>query len=135
MKSPTAVFFLLLTSVAFVSAGEKPIVGKLGKPVGTELTIEGTFQGRKNSWLLVSKVNEKKLTSPVLMPTENLETFAHIPTNTVCRFKGKEITYVVQSVVDPKTGREMQQASAGRHFDFMVTKVLAPRGVKTRDEK
>lgn len=128
-------FFLLLTSVAFVSAGEKPIVGKLGKPVGSELTIEGTFQAGKNSWLLVSKVNEKKLTSPVLIPTDNLDPVAHISTSTICRFKGKEITYVVQSIVNPKTGRELQQASAGRHFDFIVTKVLAPRGVKTRDEK
>ncbi|MDB6024067.1 MAG: hypothetical protein JWM68_290 [Verrucomicrobiales bacterium] len=135
MKSAIRVFFLLLMSVAVASAGESPIVGKLGKAVGTAMTIEGTFQDGKNSWLLVSTVNDKKLATPVLMPTENLDPFAHIPTNTVCRFQGKEITYVVEAVIDPKTGREMQQASSGRHFDFKVTKVLAPGGVKTRDEK
>jgi len=128
-------FFLLLASRALVSAGEKPIVGKLGKPVGTELTIEGTFQAGKNSWLLVSKVDEKQLTNSVLMPTYNLDPFARIPTNTVCRFKGKELTYVVQKVIDPKTGRDAQQALSGRHFDFKVTEVLVPKGVKTRDAK
>src|SRR3954470_13953074 len=135
MKSQPAVLFSLLTIAVLVSAGETPIVGKLGKPVGTELMIEGSFLSGKNSSLLVAKVDGKKLSSPVLMPTDNLDPLAHISTNTVCRFKGKEITYVVRPDIDPKTGREMQQASAGRHFDFKVTKVLAPKGVKIRDEK
>jgi hypothetical protein len=135
MKSLVTLSLLLLGSVALVSADDKPMVGKLGKPVGTELTIEGTFQAGKNSWLLVSKVNDKKLTNPVLMPTENLDPLAKLPTSTLCRFKGKEITYVVESVIDPKTGNEMQQAAPGRHFDFKVTEVLVPKGVKTIDEK
>ncbi len=135
MKLRTAVFFSLLSSVVLVSAGETPMVGKLGKPVGTELTVEGTFQGGKNSWLLVSSVNGEKQAPPVLIATDNVDPFAHIPTNAVCRFRGKEITYVVRSAIDPKTGHDMQQASPGRHFDFKITKVLAPAGVKTRDEK
>jgi len=134
MKSHTAAFFSLLMAVVMVSADESPIIGKLGKPIGTELTIEGTFQAGKNSWLLVRQVDGEKLASPVLTPTDNLDPLARIPTNTVCRFKGREITYVVKSIVDPKTRREMQQASAGRHFDFMVTEVLAPKGLKTRDQ-
>ncbi len=99
-----------------------------------KMTIEGTFQGGKNSWLLVTKVNGEKLTNAVSVPTDNLDPLAHIPTNTVCRFKGKEITYVVRPIIDPKTGLQMQQASPGRHIDFKVTEALAPKGVKTRDE-
>lgn len=135
MKSHIALFFLLLASVVLVSAGESPLIGKLGKPVGTELTIKGTFQAGKNSWFLVTNVNEDKLTTPVLLPAQNLDPFAHIPLNTVCRFRGQEISYVVKAVIDRKTGREMQQASAGHHFEFRVKKVLAPEGVKTRDER
>jgi hypothetical protein len=134
MNAHTAVCFSVLLAVVIASAGEAPIIGPLGKPVGTELTIEGTFQAGKNSWVLVTTVDGQKLTHPVLVSTCNLDPLAHIPTNAVCRFKGKEITYVVKAVVDPKTGRELQQASPGRHFDFEVARVLAPKGLKTRDE-
>ena len=117
-------------------ADEGPLVGKLGKPVGTELTIEGTFQARKNSWILVSEVNGEKLSPAVLMATSNSgDPFSGIPPNTVCRFKGKEITYVVQNIIDPKTGLPGQQPAGGRHFDFKVTEVLSPKGVKIPDEK
>ena len=79
MKSRTAVFFSFLLSAVLVCADETPIVGKLGKPVGTDMTVEGTFQGGKNSWLLISSVNGEKLTRPVLIATDNLDPFAHIP--------------------------------------------------------
>ena len=115
---------------------EKPLVGKLGKPVGTELTIEGTFQAGKNRWVLVAEVNGEKLSPAVLMATSNSgDPLSGIPPNTVCRFKGKEITYVVQNIIDPKTGQPGQQPTGGRHFDFKVTEVLSPKGVKITDEK
>jgi hypothetical protein len=134
MKSFIAVFFSLLSVLVFVSAGETPIVGKLGKPIGTELTVEGTFQAGKNSWILVKKVNGEKLPAPILIATGNLDPFSRIPTNTVCQFKGKEITSVMENQFDPKTGTT-QQAAPGRHFVFEVTEVLAPKGIKVKDSK
>lgn len=99
------------------------------------MTIEGTSQAGKNNWVLVTMVNDNKLSDLIMISTTNLDPFARIPTNTLCRFKGKEITYVVQEITDPNTGWPMQQASSGRHFDFKVTKVFAPEGVKIREEK
>ncbi len=129
------VFLILMAGISgFTFANEQPIIGKLGKPVGTELTIEGTFQGGKNSWILVTKVNEKELSSPVLIAT-SLDTFEAIKTDAGCRFKGMEVTYVVKPVIDPTTGKQGQQAAPGRHLAFKVTKVLVPKGVKIRKEE
>jgi hypothetical protein len=122
-------------TIAQAQSDTNQIMGQLGYVVGTDLTIEGTFKAGKNSWLLVTKVNGKDLPEPRLIPTDNLDTSAKIPTNALCRFKGVEITYVVKSVVDPKTGQECQQASPGRHIDFQITEVLAPEGVKVRQKK
>ncbi len=121
---------------AHLAPGEetKKLIGQLGKPVGTELTIEGTFEGGKNSWILVTKVNGEELAAPVRIATDNLDPFSPIPINTVCRFRGREITYIVQNQSDPKTGTT-QQAAPGRHFDFKVTEILAPKGVKVSAEK
>jgi len=128
---------LILTGALDILADSdtNQIVGKLGFPVGTDLTIDGTFKAGKNSWVLVTKVNDKELPVPVLISTANLAYPVKIPTNVVCRFKGVEITYVIKPVLNPKTGEEMQQAASGRHFDFKVTEVVAPVGVKLREDK
>ncbi len=135
MKSRIIAFVTTLITVGAAYAAESPILGQLGKPVGSELTIEGRFQVGKDIWVLVERVDGERLSRPVLIETDNLDPFARIPTNTVCRLKGKELTWVVRDTIDPKTGRPGQQKLAGRHFAFMVTKVIAPKGVKTRDEK
>lgn len=123
------------STIAQAQSDTNQIIGHLGVIIGTDLTIEGTFQGGKNSWFLVTKVNGKDLPEPKLIPADNLDHSAKIPTNTLCRFKGVEITYVVKSVVDPKTGQECQQASPGRHIDFHITEVLAPEGANVREKK
>ena len=136
MKRRTCIAVLLAAlsgSIAGAQSDTNQIMGQLGHIVGTDLTIEGTFQAGKNSWLLVTKVNGKDLPEPKLIPTDNLDPSAKVPTNTLCRFKGVEVTYVVKSVVDPKTGQECQQASPGRHIDFQITEVLASEGVKVRE--
>ena len=119
-------------------AAEPPIPGILGKPVGTELSVEGTFEGFDRNLLHVVKINGEKLSPAVIiqigMPTGDLGPFARIPTNTVYKFNGKEMTYVVEALIDPKTGKDWQQAVSGRHFYFMVSEVLAPEGIKIRDQ-
>lgn len=113
-------------------AQDAPIMGKLGYPVGTELTIEGTFIGGKNRWVKVAKVNGKDLPSPVTISTRYLTEVSHTPPNSHCLFKGVEITYVIKPVLDPKTGKEMQQAGGGRRFDFEVKAILSTEREKTR---
>jgi len=135
-KTKISLLCMLLAGISLITwAQEAPVMGKLGPVVGTELMIEGTFKAGKNSWVLVTKVNGKDLPEPKLISTCNLDPFTKIPTNTICRFKGVEITYVIKSIVDPKTGQECQQAASGRHFDFQVTEVLAPEGMKIREKK
>lgn len=120
------------STVVQAESDTNQITGELGYVVGTELMIEGTFKAGKNSWVLVTKVNDNDLPAPILISTVNLDNSSKIPTNVVCRFKGVEITYVVTPVIDPKTGHELQQQGSGRHFAFKVTEVLAPEGVETR---
>ena len=95
MKSRIIAFVTSLITLAAAYAAESPVLGQLGKPVGTELTIEGRFQAGKDSWVLVERVDGERLSRPVLIATGNLDPLARIPTNTVCRLKGKELTYVV----------------------------------------
>jgi hypothetical protein len=43
---------------------------------------------------------------------------------------------VFTPVIDPTTGRaSKQQALSGRHIDFKITEILAPEGVKIKEEK
>jgi len=126
----------LTSTVAKAQTDTNQIMGKLGYIVGTELMIEGTFKAGKGSSVLVTKVNGKDLPKPELVPTCNLDPHTMIPRNTVCRFKGVEITYVFTPVIDPTTGRaSKQQALSGRHIDFKITEILAPEGVKIKEEK
>jgi hypothetical protein len=105
-------------------------MGQLGYPVGTELTIDGTFGGGKNSWILVTKVNGTNLISKIqiasnlIHPGHNAQT----QTNIICRLKGCEGT----SVVPYQKG---QQAAPGRHFFFIVSEVLLPDGLKFMEKK
>ena len=125
----------LPAAVAGAQTETNQIMGRLGHFVGTELTIEGTFKGGKNGWILVTKVNGRDLPTPVTVSTVYIPGVSRIPTNTICRFKGAEITYVIKPVVNPQTGEEMQQAASGRHLDFKVTEVIVPEGVKVREEE
>ncbi len=121
--------------VTMAWAKEPPIIGKLGRIVGTELTIECKRSPPwKGDYLLVTMVDGNELKKPVLLAVVNLAQPFNVATNVVCRFKGVETTYVVTPVIDPKTGEEMQQAAGGRHFEFKVTEVLAPEGVKIMKE-
>ncbi len=126
----------LTSTVAKAQTDTNQIMGKLGYIVGTELTIKATFQAGKGSSVLVTKVNGKDLPKPELINTHNLDPHTEIPRNTVCRFRGLEITYMITPVIDPATGQyPKQQALSGRHFAFKITEVLAPAGVKVREEK
>ena len=131
----TIPLLLLLAGSSLASTNDLTIVGTLGKPIGTKLTIEGTFKAGKNSWFSVTKADGNNLSSPELIAISNLDPFAKIPVNTVCRFKGFEITYVVEDIRDPVTGRSQQQALSGRHFEFKITEVIVPDDITLRKEK
>jgi hypothetical protein len=106
------------------AAADQPVIGRLGKPVGTELTLEGTFVPGKGAPMMISKINDKKLSSPVVLQVSNPANFSGLRLDTVYRFKGKETTFVVAS-------NPQQQISSGRHFELIVTEVLAPEEAKS----
>lgn len=122
---------VLFGTIAGAQSDTNAIMGQLGHPVGTELTIEGAFGGGKNSWILVTRVNGTNLIPNVRIgsnlqhPGHNLETQISI----ICRLKGYETTGVVPNR-DPG-----QQAAPGRYFRFHVAEVLAPDGLKIREQK
>lgn len=117
-------------AVARSQSDTNQIMGKLGCPVGTELTIDGAFGGGKNSWILVTKVNGTNLTSKIYIasnlihPGHNAQT----QTNIICRLKGCEGTCVVPY-------QKGQQAAPIRHFFFIVSQVLLPDGLNFMEQK
>ena len=114
-------------------ARDSVIIGKLGKPVGTELTIEGAFQGEYN--VLVARVNGEELATPVLVTPSNLAPPRYdIPTNTLCRLRGKEVVLEMGGIpIDQDTGAPLPQSSASvpRYFSFEVTEVIAHKEMDT----
>jgi hypothetical protein len=126
----TAVAAVLSGAMAQPQSDTNQIMGQLGYPVGTELTVDGTFGGGKNSWILVTRVNGTNLISKVQIasnlvhPGRNLQT----QTNITCRLRGREKTGVVPY-------QEGQQAAPGRHFVFIVNEVLLPDGLEFIEKK
>ena len=132
MQNHTMIMTAVLAILLVACAGEW-VIGKLGKAVGSELTIEGAFQGGGD--VLVARVNGKKLAAPILVTASNLAPPRYgIPTNTLCRFRGKEVVLEVgDRSVDPDTGLPLAQPSASvpRRFRFEVAEVIAPKEMKT----
>ena len=85
--------------------------------------------------MLVARVNGEKLATPVLVAASNLSPPRYgIPTNTLCRFRGKEVVLEMGRIpIDPDTGAPLPQSSASvpRYFSFEVTEVIAPKEMKT----
>ena len=133
MQNHTMIMPAVLAILLVGCARDSVIIGKLGKPVGTELTIEGAFQGEHH--VLVARVNGEKLATPVLVAASNLSPPRYgIPTNTLCRFRGKEVVLEMGGVpIDQDTGAPLPQSSASvpRYFSFEVTEVIAPKEMKT----
>ena len=124
-------FLTVLLSTLLFADDAQPVKGKLGYPVGTELTIEGKYKGGKGSEILVTKINEIELASPQYISTSLNP--SKIPKDAFCRFIGVERTFIVESDKD-KTGEEpRRQIASGRHFIFEVSKVLAPDGVNLKE--
>jgi hypothetical protein len=112
------------------------VMGQLGHTVGTPLVIEGRkVEPYKGYGFDVSRVNGQELTKPVRIRLANVAPPFNISTNVVCQFKGTEITFIIEPIVDPKTGVQLQQAASGRHFEFKITEVLSPSTLKTGEEK
>lgn len=72
MRTWIALVLALTATLAQAQSDTNQIMGILGYPVGTELTIEGRYYAGKNQWLNVTKVNGKDLASPILIATDNL---------------------------------------------------------------
>ena len=131
---------LLVTSMSFAVAQAQydtnQIIGHLGHPVGTVLVIEGTkVEPYKGYGFDVVKINGQELAKPIRIRLANVAHPFSVSTNTVCKFKGMETTFIIKPIVNPKTGEPLQQAAPGRYFEFNITEVLAPEGVKIKQDK
>jgi hypothetical protein len=131
-----ALFLALSPLIVCAGSNTNQITGRLGLPVGTEVEIQGTRADRfKGCGLDVSALDGKKLDRPIRIRLSNLAHPFTVHTNTICRFRGCEFTFVVTNQLDKATGIPLQQAAAGRHFEFMVQEVISPDTVKLKKER
>ena len=124
MKVSSIGIAIILASVcvhADDSAGER-MVGQLGYPVGTIITIEGS--AHREVGLKVKTVNGRDLATPVTIRLANLAQAFNLSTGTVVRLKGRERPIIVWPKGPPAT-----------HTDFLITEVLHPDTLKIREER
>ena len=131
-----AIGFLLCASL-IAQSETNPVMGRLGYRVGTSLTIEGVIPVRpvKGYFLDVDTVNDKKLSEPVRIEVAMSRNLFLASSNTVLRLRGREKTYTVVAIRDPKTGAELQAHAPGTFFLFEILEVIRPAGFTVDKEE
>jgi len=102
------------------------VMGNLGKPIATELTIEGVSSRGKGDFLSVTKVDGKEIAPPIGVEIYNLYPDPVVPANTVCRFEG------IETIID--FGNSSMTQKFGKQLWFKVNKVLSPAYIRLRPE-
>ena len=116
--------FLQKIASAQVLKEDEVIMGKLGKPVGTEMTVEGLLNMRMGYGLSISKVDDKEISPPVEVWVYNLVPIPFFPENTVCRVVGFE------SVINFGNSTSTQIQMGGERLVFLLNKVIFPENLQ-----
>jgi len=131
-----AAFLLTVMTVLSLMAAKADDVpnGKLGRPLGTYLTIEGirAEKGKVGvNTLLVDTVNGKKLDNPIGIWVENVES---LPKNTRCILRGYESGRMIGVPFEVAEKEHIPLSQAAWQFfrDFIVTSVVEPKGLKKK---
>ncbi len=117
------------TETAPQQRGDRVPMGRLGRPIGSYLTIEGVRMGAEQGkvgtkTLLVDTVNGSELEQPIGIWIENVEA---LPASTRCVFKGYESARwigIPQEVIEA-TGCEPQAGWQLWRY-FVVTSTVRP---------
>ena len=111
-------------------------IGGLGHPLGTYLTVEGTYDGvSKSVGISVEKVNGKPLAEPVWMHFQGADLdLDNLRDGAKLAFKGYENAQMIGlppavEVFARETGKKVQRPQAGwqLHLEFHVLKVVGPK--------
>lgn len=121
-------------SVSELESRTASITGKLGSPLSTFMTIEGTHQrdNTKAQAFLVSvdTVDGKKLKAAIVMEVRGIDREEDIPVGSRCTLRGYEWGTLGAIPADPEVPLDqqnsIQQRDAGFYDWFEVTKVISP---------
>jgi hypothetical protein len=124
-----------VTNYSEALAPRKIPLGKLGRPVGTALTIEGVRQKHgkfAGGFLVVDTVNDQKLAKPVSILIQNSKNL--LPADTRCVFEGYETGSMAGEPPALRKGRLESTHQVNWQFwrTFVITSVIEPKSLKIK---